>query len=149
MATLCCNTDLKTPVFSVHPKLGNPIVRNDLNRLIMPRPDDATPVSQQVGQVKIMWSSTRLDMNAKNWMANHFVVAVEQNICSDESQQNGTSLQLPSNPSKREISLSTDCYENQEHGTFFICQENEIADMIQCQVCLSLVHVLCANTDGL
>ena len=42
---------------------------------------------RQVGHVKIMWSSTRLDMNAINWIANRFVVAVEQNICSEEHER--------------------------------------------------------------
>ncbi|CAG2232244.1 unnamed protein product [Mytilus edulis] len=59
------------PLFSVYPMLGNPNVRNDLHRLILPR--------QNIGleTAYVMWTSTRTDMNEKNWVPNHFVAALK------------------------------------------------------------------------
>ena len=59
---------LALPIYSVYPKLGNPNVRADLNRMIYPR---QTSVSRDC--IYILWTSTRYDMLDKNWMPNHFV----------------------------------------------------------------------------
>ncbi|KAK7110778.1 hypothetical protein V1264_014599 [Littorina saxatilis] len=81
---------LKSPVFSVHPQTGNPIVRFDLHRLILPRLHSAlkvTPGCQHDDQgisatpnnpLVIMWTTTRQDMTKEHWIANHFVVAVPE-----------------------------------------------------------------------
>ena len=54
-------------ICSVYPQLGNPVVRNDLNRIIMPR-------EMRFGeQVYIMWTSTREDMVNRHWVPNHVV----------------------------------------------------------------------------
>ncbi|CAG2254553.1 unnamed protein product [Mytilus edulis] len=59
------------PLFSVYPMLGNPNVRNDLHRLILPR--------QNIGleTAYVMWTTTRTDMNETNWVPNHFVAALK------------------------------------------------------------------------
>ncbi|VDI21188.1 Hypothetical predicted protein, partial [Mytilus galloprovincialis] len=59
------------PLFSVYPMLGNPNVRNDLHRLILPRQNIGLETSY------VMWTTTRTDMNEKNWVPNHFVAALK------------------------------------------------------------------------
>ena len=51
-------SDLKRCIFSVYPNKGNPNVRRDLNRLIIPR--ENTDVLKP--PCFIMWSSVREDM---------------------------------------------------------------------------------------
>ncbi|CAC5390284.1 unnamed protein product [Mytilus coruscus] len=59
---------LCTPIYSVYPKLGNPNVRQDLNRLILPRE------YKHKQPIYIFWTSTRsADMNNEHWVPNHFV----------------------------------------------------------------------------
>ena len=60
---------LNSPIQSVYPQRGNPVVRKDLHRLIMPCQDNAP----QKMSVHIMWTSTRTDMNFEYWVPNHFV----------------------------------------------------------------------------
>ena len=63
-SVLCC------PIYSVYPKLGNPNVRLDLNRLIMPRNKE----HHNKQPVYILWTSTRnKDMTNEHWVPNHFV----------------------------------------------------------------------------
>ena len=63
-SVLCC------PIYSVYPKLGNPNVRLDLNRLIMPRNEE----HHNKQPVYILWTSTRnKDMTNEHWVPNHFV----------------------------------------------------------------------------
>ena len=64
MASVLC-----APVLSIYPKKGNPVVRNHLHRLIIPRVDNTTSSKP----VCIMWSSTRTDMVSNHWCPNHFV----------------------------------------------------------------------------
>ena len=59
--------DWQMTVFSVYPARGNPHVRDQLHRRIQPR------VKSADGEVRIMWSSTRLDMEGSHWIPNHFV----------------------------------------------------------------------------
>ncbi|XP_071122434.1 uncharacterized protein [Mytilus edulis] len=58
---------LNSRVISVYPQLGSPVVRKDLNRLIMPRNINHEDT------IKIMWSSTRQDLTMQHWIPNHFV----------------------------------------------------------------------------
>ena len=79
---------LKRPVFSAYPCLGNPTVRADLHRLVLPRldPNISTTLAldahddKEVHQTPlvVMWTSTRNDMTNQNWVPNHFVPAVPQ-----------------------------------------------------------------------
>ena len=56
-------------VRSVYPQLGNPNVRGDLNRTLLPRVEEAG-----VNAVRVMWTSTRTDdMNPMYFVPNHFV----------------------------------------------------------------------------
>ncbi|CAG2231226.1 unnamed protein product [Mytilus edulis] len=59
------------PLFSVYPMLGNPNVRNELHRVILP--------SQNIGLETsyVMWTTTRTDINETNWVPNHFVAALK------------------------------------------------------------------------
>ena len=59
---------LGTPIQSIYPQLGNPNVRRDLHRLIMPQSEIGG-----VNPVHIMWTSTRTDMVNNHWIPNHFV----------------------------------------------------------------------------
>ena len=54
-------TVLQRPVFSAYPNLENPIVRQDLDRLILPRTSAQTPVPDDKPLITI-WTSTRCDM---------------------------------------------------------------------------------------
>jgi hypothetical protein len=63
---------LNTPVFSIYPKLGNPRVRLDLNRVVLPR----NYSNSEINPVYIFWTSTRSDMNSQHWIPNHFVPVV-------------------------------------------------------------------------
>jgi hypothetical protein len=58
---------LKTPIFSAYPHRGNPNVRRDLHRFIMPREIEDTETKPPV----ILWSSCRSDMNDHHWVPNH------------------------------------------------------------------------------
>ena len=79
---------LKRPVFSAYPCLGNPTVRADLHRLVLPRLDPNISTTsaldahddKEVHQTPlvVMWTSTRNDMTNQNWVPNHFVPAVPQ-----------------------------------------------------------------------
>ena len=62
---------LRTPIFSAYPKLGNPNVRKDLHRIIMPR-NMRAPNPIHV----VLWSSCRQDMVPSNWVPNHFTVVL-------------------------------------------------------------------------
>lgn len=68
---------LNAPVFSIYPKLGNPNVRLDLNRVVLPR----NYVRVEVDPVYIFWTSTRSDMTSTNWIPNHFVAVVPIYVC--------------------------------------------------------------------
>ncbi|KAL8609055.1 hypothetical protein ACOMHN_059868 [Nucella lapillus] len=66
------------PLFSAYPQLGNPVVRADLHRLVLPRlPKSGMPngVSDEDPLV-VMWSSTRHDMRREHWVPNHFMSGV-------------------------------------------------------------------------
>ena len=53
----------------VYPQLGNPNVRSDLHRMILPRVEEAG-----VNAVRVMWTSTRTDdKNPRYFVPNHFV----------------------------------------------------------------------------
>ena len=69
-------TVLQRPVFSVYPQLGNPGVRADLHRLVLPRPFSNTFVPCKE-PLMIMWTSNRHDMTKSNWVPNHFVPVIE------------------------------------------------------------------------
>ncbi|KAH3862708.1 hypothetical protein DPMN_025682 [Dreissena polymorpha] len=58
---------LNAPIRSVYPEKGNPNVRQDLNRLILPRTDMKYDV------IYILWTNTRDDITESNWSPNHFV----------------------------------------------------------------------------
>ena len=68
---------LGRPLLSVYPERGNPNVRSDLNRTIIPREEKYSEPAA------IMWTSTRDDMVERNWIPNHFVplllTSVDQN----------------------------------------------------------------------
>lgn len=68
---------LNAPVFSIYPKLGNPNVRLDLNRVVLSR----NYVRVGVDPVYIFWTSTRSDMTSTNWIPNHFVAVVPIDVC--------------------------------------------------------------------
>ncbi|CAG2208384.1 THAP9 [Mytilus edulis] len=76
---------LCTPIYSVYPKLGNPNVRQDLNRLILPRE------YKHEQPIYIFWTSTRsADMNNEHWVPNHVVpilpidnIIIENNGCKE------------------------------------------------------------------
>lgn len=60
---------LNVPIFSVYPQFGNPNVRKDLHRLILPRRDKT-----RINPVFILWTSTRhKEMKPEHWTPNHFV----------------------------------------------------------------------------
>jgi hypothetical protein len=55
---------LDTPICSIYPKLGNPNVRTDLNRLILSRDND-----NHQDAIYILWTSTRTnDMTNEQWV---------------------------------------------------------------------------------
>ena len=58
---------LGTPLFAAYPKLGNPVVRLDLHRLVEPREKKSTNTKY------LMWTTTRKDMHKTNWIPNHFL----------------------------------------------------------------------------
>lgn len=58
---------LKRPIFSVYPNLGNPSVRKDLHRVILPRQ------TRSPSMTYVMWTTTRTDMVENHWIPNHFV----------------------------------------------------------------------------
>ena len=58
---------LGCPVCSVYPRKGNPSVRADLNRRILPRAQTSNR------EVYIMWTSVRTDQTSEHWVPNHFV----------------------------------------------------------------------------
>jgi len=64
---------LKCRIFSVYPNLGNPSVRQDLHRQILPI---GLP---ELEDACVMWTTTREDMRTTHWVPNHFVplLAVE------------------------------------------------------------------------
>jgi hypothetical protein len=64
---------LKQPITSVYPMRGNPSVRRDMHRVILPR--EALPLSKQAPAC-IMWTSARNDMNERNWVPNHFCLVL-------------------------------------------------------------------------
>ena len=76
---------LNVPVRSIYPKKGNPNVRKDLNRMIMP-----LTMVENVSAVHIMWTSTRSDMVNEHWIPNHFVP-----VLPVAYQQQGTLDQAP------------------------------------------------------
>ncbi|CAC5360184.1 unnamed protein product [Mytilus coruscus] len=59
---------LNMPIQSLYPELGNPLVRGHLHRMILPR---IRKVDN--GSARVLWTSTRFDMNNINWIPNHFV----------------------------------------------------------------------------
>jgi hypothetical protein len=63
---------LKHPIFSAYPQLGNPSVRRDLHRVIMPREEADSRTKLPV----ILWSSCRGDMKSEHWIPNHFTVVL-------------------------------------------------------------------------
>jgi hypothetical protein len=56
---------LVTPIYSIYPKLGNPNVRTDLNRLIIPRDN-----GNHKDAIYLLWTSTRTN---EHWVPNHCV----------------------------------------------------------------------------
>jgi len=71
---------LQCQLYCVYPKLGNPGVRADLNRMILPR------VANTCEDVYIMWTTTRQDMTAVHWVVNHCVplFRVSENVAESE-----------------------------------------------------------------
>jgi hypothetical protein len=65
---------LKRSIVCIYPKRGNPNVRRDMHRIILPRQQE---YSLPVG---IMWSSTRDDMSTEHWIPNHFCLLLPANI---------------------------------------------------------------------
>ncbi|XP_033761492.1 uncharacterized protein LOC117343256 [Pecten maximus] len=59
-------TVMNCVVNCVYPQRGNPNVRKDLNRKIM-------PIGAANQEVYLMWTSTREDMGSSHWIPNHFV----------------------------------------------------------------------------
>lgn len=55
------------PLFSVYPERGNPVVRQQLHRIIHPR------IQSSDVKLHIMWTATRDDMPDEHWVPNHFV----------------------------------------------------------------------------
>jgi len=64
---------LKMPILSIYPQLGNPMVRLDLNRLVLPRISASNPEREVL---RVFWTSTRNDMFQETWIPNHFVAAL-------------------------------------------------------------------------
>ncbi|KAL5010757.1 hypothetical protein ScPMuIL_013062 [Solemya velum] len=89
---------LQMPVFSVYPELGNPLVRQDLHRLIQPRVRKCDDIAY------IMWSSTRKDMTSSNWVPNHFVAVLSVDT---ESETSKVTVDGESNPVDTERETST------------------------------------------
>lgn len=59
---------------SVYPQKGNPSVRKDLNRLILPNTD---ALCQKAPAIYLMWTSTRDDeMVHEHWVPNHFTALI-------------------------------------------------------------------------
>jgi hypothetical protein len=56
-------------LFSVYPNKGNPAIRRDLHRMVLPRSGKPSTVDAM-----IMWTSCRGDMNQQHWVPNHFTV---------------------------------------------------------------------------
>ena len=72
---------LQTSLVCIYPKFGNPNIRRDLHRQILPR-------TGTEGNCKyVMWTSTRSDLTPTHWVPNHFVPVVAmmepKNIESD------------------------------------------------------------------
>ncbi|XP_060573349.1 LOW QUALITY PROTEIN: uncharacterized protein LOC132731228 [Ruditapes philippinarum] len=65
---------LHCQLFSMYPQLGSELYSTTLNRLIIPKQDDGSGIGN------IMWSSTRQDMTASNWIPNHFVPVVNTTV---------------------------------------------------------------------
>ena len=59
---------LQKKISSVYPNIGQSSVMQVLNRNILPRQGDESEQS-----VRVMWTSTRTDMEPQNWIPNHFV----------------------------------------------------------------------------
>lgn len=82
---------LKVPVFSIYPKKGSPVVRKDLNRLVIPRQGSS---NNNGVPVYILWTSTRNDeMVSEHWIPNHFVpcLPIEENACDDSDVSDSSS----------------------------------------------------------
>jgi hypothetical protein len=61
---------LDTPIYSIYPKLGNPNVRTDLNRLIIPRDN-----GNHKDAIYILWTSIRTnDMTNEHWVVINTVI---------------------------------------------------------------------------
>ena len=73
---------LNVPIYSVYPRLGNPNIRKDLNRLIMPR----SSAEQMQIPIYILWTSTRSDMTTAHWTPNHFVPLLPVEICKKRAE---------------------------------------------------------------
>ncbi|XP_070182136.1 uncharacterized protein [Littorina saxatilis] len=74
------STVLQMPIFSAYPNCGNPFVRADLHRLVMPRIDTANPPGEPL---IVMWTSTRVDMNMTHWIPNHFTPGLPYSPTAD------------------------------------------------------------------
>ena len=70
------------PIFSVYPNLGNPFVRSDLHRLVLPTVLEG---DSRQKPLLIMWTSTR-DIVRQNWVP-HFVPAVPKSPFDTEGDQ--------------------------------------------------------------
>jgi len=62
---------LHMPIYSVYPNLGNPMVRADLHRLIIPR------IQKRNDIANTLWSSTRSDMLQAHWVTNHVMPVLQ------------------------------------------------------------------------
>ena len=59
-----------TPIYSIYPKLGNPSVRTDLSRLIIPRNN-----GNRKDAIYILWTSIRTnDMTNEHWVVINTVI---------------------------------------------------------------------------
>lgn len=72
---------LKSQIFSIYPKLGNPNVRSDLNRIVMPRNQLSTQKTSIHSMDETQWMHD-------HWISNHFVPVLPI-AAANESIENG------------------------------------------------------------
>jgi len=110
-SVLCC------PIYSVYPNLGNPNVRLDLNRLIMPRNEE----HHNKQPVYILWTSTRnKDMTNEHWVPNHFVPVLPIDVVTVDI--NRLQEHVDMDVEKEEVSVvGEDWIEREETGERRMC----------------------------
>ena len=74
-----------TPIYSIYPKLGNPNVRTDRNRLIIPRYN-----GNHKDAIYILWTSIRTnDMTNEHWVVINTVIVTAEPLSRNESGRFG------------------------------------------------------------